>query len=95
MLNIETYLPNSTSHVTHFQIILSRMSASGSPLLMVPTLKLNNRHQMWLSRFFLCKVTKLLHKSQSQFLFVILLSSKLKDNSAITFEDRLVLIPFF
>lgn len=46
---------------------------------------------MWLLRFFLCKVTKLLHMSQSQFLFVILLSSKLKDNSAITFEDRLVL----
>lgn len=94
MLNIETYLPNSTSHVIHFQIILSH-KASGRPLLMVPTLKLNNRHQMWLLRFFLCKVTKLLHMSQSQFLFVILLSSKLKDNSAITFEDRLVLIPFF
>lgn len=58
---------------------------------MVPTPKLNDRHQMWLSRFFLYKVTKHLHMSQSQFLFVILLSSKLKDNSAITFEDRLVL----
>lgn len=94
MLNIEMYLPNSTSHVIHFQIILSH-KASGRPLLMVPTLKLNNRHQMWLLSFFLCKVTKLLHMSQSQFLFVILLSSKLKDNSAMTFEDRLVLIPFF
>lgn len=94
MLNIEMCLPNSTSHVIHFQIILSH-KASGRPLLMVPTLKLNNRHQMWLLSFFLCKVTKLLHMSQSQFLFVILLSSKLKDNSAMTFEDRLVLIPFF
>lgn len=94
MLNIEMYLPNSTSHVIYFQIILSH-KASGRPLLMVPTLKLNNRHQMWLLSFFLCKVTKLLHMSQSQFLFVILLSSKLKDNSAMTFEDRLVLIPFF
>lgn len=94
MLNIEMYLPNSTSHVIHFQIVLSH-KASGRPLLMVPTLKLNNRHQMWLLSFFLCKVTKLLHMSQSQFLFVILLSSKLKDNSAMTFEDRLVLIPFF
>lgn len=94
MLNIEMYLPNSTSHVIHFQIILSH-KASGRPLLMVPTLKLNNRHQMWLLSFFLCKVTKLLHMSQSQFLFVILLSSKLKDNSAMTFEDGLVLIPFF